>query len=111
MPKEIIHSSIAESNSEPVRTVVGWSREPGHVEIAVQFPHPLPRPNTRTIPEMLRAELTDPKWSGDSNYAYTLNQMIAVYADGWYCHLDRAGVNRLIRTLRKARDAAYGADA
>jgi hypothetical protein len=30
---------------------------------------------------------------------------------GWYATLDRAGINRLIRALRKARDAAFGADA
>lgn len=28
-----------------------------------------------------------------------------------HVNLDRAGINRLIRTLRKARDQAYGADA
>lgn len=32
-------------------------------------------------------------------------------ARGWFAHLDREGVNRLIRSLRKARDAAFGADA
>lgn len=30
---------------------------------------------------------------------------------GWFAHLDREGVNRLIRTLRRARDQAFGADA
>jgi hypothetical protein len=30
---------------------------------------------------------------------------------GWFVHLDRAGINRLIKALRKARDSAYGADA
>lgn len=30
---------------------------------------------------------------------------------GWFAHLDRNGVNRLIRALRKARDQAFGADA
>lgn len=30
---------------------------------------------------------------------------------GWFVTLDRHGVNRLIQALRKARDAAYGADA
>lgn len=30
---------------------------------------------------------------------------------GWFVHLDRAGTNRLIRTLRRARDQAFGADA
>lgn len=31
--------------------------------------------------------------------------------DVCFIDLDRAGINRLIRSLRKARDAAYGADA
>ncbi len=30
---------------------------------------------------------------------------------GWHVDLDREGINRLIRTLRKARDQAFGADA
>lgn len=32
-------------------------------------------------------------------------------SDGVFMTLDRDGVNRLIRSLRKARDAAYGSDA
>lgn len=31
--------------------------------------------------------------------------------NGWFVQLDRGGLNRLIRTLRKARDQAYGQDA
>jgi hypothetical protein len=31
--------------------------------------------------------------------------------DGWHVTVDRDGCNRLIRSLRRARDAAYGADA
>jgi hypothetical protein len=31
--------------------------------------------------------------------------------NGWFVQLDRSGLNRLIRSLRKARDQAYGADA
>lgn len=29
---------------------------------------------------------------------------------GWFVSVDRGGINHLIRTLRKARDQAYGAD-
>lgn len=32
-------------------------------------------------------------------------------SDGVFTTLDRDGINRLIRSLRKARDAAFGADA
>jgi hypothetical protein len=31
--------------------------------------------------------------------------------NGWFVQLDRAGINRAIRTLRKARDDAFGRDA
>ena len=31
--------------------------------------------------------------------------------DCWHSQLDRDGLNRLIKTLRKARDDAYGKDA
>lgn len=30
--------------------------------------------------------------------------------DGWRITLDREGINRLIRSLRKARDSVYGRD-
>lgn len=32
-------------------------------------------------------------------------------ARGWYVTLDRHGINRLIRSLRKARDQSFGVDA
>ena len=31
--------------------------------------------------------------------------------EGLFCDLDRESINKLIRTLRKARDQAFGADA
>lgn len=30
--------------------------------------------------------------------------------NGWFCNLDRSGLNRLIRILRQARDDAFGKD-
>lgn len=30
--------------------------------------------------------------------------------NGWFVHLDRAGINRLIAKLRRARDNAFGRD-
>lgn len=34
-----------------------------------------------------------------------------VDADAWHTQFDRAGINRLIRVLRQARDDAFGKDA
>ena len=31
--------------------------------------------------------------------------------EGWFASLDRQSINQMIRTLRRARDAAFGADA
>jgi hypothetical protein len=111
MPKEIISGRYFGTSETPeAHAVVGWTRDIGHVELAVAQPYDR-QPNIRTIPDVLRDELTDPKWTGDSNYAATLEQMIQVYERGWYMQLDRDGINRLIRSLRRARDAAFGKDA
>lgn len=32
------------------------------------------------------------------------------HGNGWYADLDRHAINRLIKVLRRARDAAYGRD-
>lgn len=53
-------------------------------------------------------------WGRDSFVQVaTVNSGEPAFAEvrGWHADLDREGINRLIRTLRKARDQAYGADA
>jgi len=62
---------------------VSWSRPPeGHVQVAT-----VAEPGQTLDPEDL------------------------LVSNGWYATLDREGINKLIRTLRRARDQAYGADA
>jgi hypothetical protein len=82
MPKEYVFQSTKYGDPDTQRPAarIGWSREPGHVEIATVMPDGIPLDGG---PE----------------------------ANGWFLQLDRDGINRLIRLLRKARDAAYGADA
>jgi elongation factor P hydroxylase len=36
--------------------------------------------------------------------------MRKVWADGFYVSMDRNGINKLIRNLRRARDQAFGRD-
>jgi hypothetical protein len=113
MPKEIVNSRYY--NQDPAKrqeesyVKVGWTKDLDHVEMTVAHPYD-ELPNTKTIYDVLRDELTDPKWSNGSNYAQVLEQMITVHKQGWYVQLDRLGINRLIRILRQARDDAFGRD-
>lgn len=56
-------------------------------------------------------------WTKDQNHLEiaVLNQLVESAhpgdsAPGWFMQLDRAGCNRAIRALRKARDEAFGRD-
>lgn len=54
-------------------------------------------------------------WSRDVNLVSVgsvnlANEGMTDETYGWFCELDRASINHLIRTLRKARDQAFGAD-
>lgn len=46
-------------------------------------------------------------WSKEGEHV----QIATIAPDSEFMQLDRDGLNRLIRLLRKARDGAYGADA
>jgi hypothetical protein len=88
MPKELIRDAITDG----FRAQVGWGgiagEDSGYVQVS-------------TVNENSTLHLDDPLPEGAS----------ALPFDGWYVHLDRAGINRMIRALRRARDSAYGADA
>lgn len=81
MPKEVVYLNSAASDPRQYAIHVGWHRELGQVQIA--------------------------SLGGPSGIALDSGT-----ADGQYVNLDdRAQINRLIRILRQARDAAFGADA
>jgi len=92
MPKEKVNPSIIGS----WYTEVSWRREPadgagkGHVQVATVNPY-----SPFEFPEKDAGDHFEP---GER-------------FDGWRLTFDRDGLNRLIRVLRKARDAAFGADA
>jgi hypothetical protein len=65
---------------------------PGEVHVEIGW--------TRNLPDVSMASINDSVGEGPWDPAR-----------GWFAHLDREGVNRLIRSLRKARDQAFGADA
>lgn len=88
MPKEYIEDRDTtryegdDSNAgSPFRIKVGWSKEHGDFQIAT------------VAPDGFKLESEHPE------------------SNGWFVNLDRSGINHLIRTLRKARDQAFGADA
>ena len=118
MPKEVIWSADQGTDGDPAPVAeLGWSREVGHVQLGTvrRVDH---GPNTRSIVDVLRDDLAfvdkhrnQSTWTGESNYAHELERIIAVYESGWFVPLTRDGCNRMIRALRKARDAAFGADA
>ena len=88
MPKELIHDAITGG----FRAQVGWGgiagEDSGYVQVA-------------TVNENSDLQLNDHLPEGET----------ALPFEGWHVHLDRAGINRMIRALRRARDSAYGADA
>lgn len=85
MPKENINSTCVSDNNEAVtRAELSWKIAPGYVQLTTSM-------LTTSTPEGAPASQH--------------------YAEGAYVQLDREGINRMIRSLRKARDAAYGQDA
>jgi len=83
MPKENIRDRYELDGHDTVCATaeVTWDRGKDHVSVAV-----------------IRRGIDGERVKGEGN-------------DGMYVRLDRAGVNRMIRALRRARDAAFGPDA
>jgi hypothetical protein len=116
MPKEFIHSrdfgrsvpvhaGINEDGSEKLEmqpldndaVKVGWSKEAEHVEMAV-----LQSVEGSFIEHRFDSDLGEEK---NPEKAYSLGLLTPRYIQ-----LDRKGINRLINTLRQARDDAFGKD-
>lgn len=90
MPKDNINDAVIDG----FRTELSWrSASPdvdGHVQLATV---------NANSPFVFQDKNTDNAFEAGEKF------------DGWHTTLDREGINRLIRSLRKARDAAYGTDA
>lgn len=67
---------------------LNWSRDQGHVQLSIEFPREQWIANAETLKD-------DPQVTKR-----------AIYTDS----LSRYQINKLIKLLRRARDAAYGAD-
>jgi hypothetical protein len=89
MPKEKIYGDKPFGEEHPEQSVVEvrWDQESGYFQIATK----------EAMAEVFMAGDELPE-----------NTIPAQY--GWYVTLDRRGINDLIKTLRRARDQAYGRD-
>lgn len=83
MPKEVIYSTVEQYNIE-----VGWNREASDVQVGIVTADGTPIANH-----------LGPNGATE----------IAAFTSLWG-NLDRAGINRLIKSLRTARDQAFGRD-
>lgn len=67
--------------------------------------------------------IVDVRWNRDGSYVQIVSKETDAfggrlvgddpgthYTDGFYVDLDRQGINKLIRNLRRARDQAFGRD-
>ncbi|QGZ16705.1 hypothetical protein PBI_DEWDROP_57 [Microbacterium phage Dewdrop] len=72
---------------------VVWHRDGGWVQLQIEAP-----------PEWFEKALDEQAWKSDPNAGPPMHQAVLTGV------LDRRQINHLIKTLRRARDAAYGAD-
>lgn len=128
MPKEIVEAAHQDG---PFAVRVGWSGEGGHVQIAtvthqersmwwqtLGYNEDIQAEFGAKIREIVAAgSAIDDGQKGrpevtDRELAHNILNWMDVWrnSDGLYVGLDRTGCNRVIRLLRKARDAAFGRD-
>lgn len=109
MPREAVYGSERPYGTSegtdwvPVNPVVEvtWSREAGHIQIATCSYDGVLGGKLHEVPkEIIAAGYVQP---GEEEAWLDRNQ-------GMYVSLDREGINKLIRNLRRARDQAFGRD-
>lgn len=115
MPQEVIYPPYP---GVPWRTRVGWTRDGGDVQIAVETADEsligtlLSAEDRARFGKAAREDLSGLEDIGDKEFGDALVETlseVAPYVSVW-ARLDRAGANRLIRLIRGARDAAFGKD-
>lgn len=83
-----------------------------------------PETDTADPPPLSRTPIVDVRWSKEGEYVQVVSRMYEaetmatrpedsprpLYEFGLYVDLDRRAINRLIQSLRRARDQAFGRD-
>jgi hypothetical protein len=96
------HENIASTDPQ-MRARVTWRSDPdgdGHVQVA-----------TLREPQITYTSTGDRGTSVTANPSSPSIMSTTEQDSGWYVDLSREQINRLIRVLRRARDAAFGSDA
>lgn len=86
-PEGVTPGAVTNPPAKPRVPIVDvlWNREGGMVQVVTKA-----------------TDADGGRWAADSPETH--------FTDGMYVDLDRAGINRLIRNLRRARDNAFGRD-
>ena len=106
MPRESVRSQFDTPDMEQPELSASWGRDQEDVQVGVAL-------GPVTVRYLLSASL---EASGADLTPEQTEKVLAALTEphapalGWYTHLDRGGVNRFIRILRRARDQAFGAD-
>lgn len=109
MPAEVIFDETS-----TFKTRISWGIDSDYVQISTQHTTGLSGAKAITlyVSEWLVAKGRPPiDFSAIEDLGNVGSEPIKPHFDGWHATLDRASLNKLIRTLRRARDAAFGADA
>lgn len=107
MPKEIVYGrSLPYGDDEPARSIVEvrWDRETGYFQMVTRC---VRADNLETyVPS--RFEITSQGTAGELTTSEQLGDIPV--QEGFWVDLDRAGINAVIKNLRRARDQAFGRD-
>lgn len=105
MPRENIRSQHETLTQALPEVVISWGAESLDIQVGVV--------NTAVDAAEKLDELLLGVELSDAQRLEIIGRLTEVHAPGrgWYTHLGRTEVNRMIRVLRKARDQAMGADA
>lgn len=109
MPAEVIFDETS-----TFKTRISWGIDCDYVQISTQHTTGTSgaRAITQYVSEWLVAAGRPPiDFSMIEDLGEVGGEPLKPSFDGWHATLDRASLNKMIRTLRRARDAAFGADA
>lgn len=103
MPRErVFGASRPYTDVSSAQSVVGvtWSKEAGHVQVFVELFND----------DLKYAVGSDAEGAIPAVATGEEETRRKLWAEGFYVDLERAGLNELIRNLRRARDQAFGRD-